>query len=231
MVSSRTLAIRTLCLGALVTFGLAAEPPARAQTTTRGRSSNLKGRKHIGGTVQQIVHTGLQSIDQGYERRGGKQACGQVNKLPGRFAGASGPFTLSVKRSTGITGGWCSNMEAVLNNYPGTSPPMGTIGPLVRAALDSSAASLQGPTPPTGKARRRCINTIGRVRSKIVHQVLAQAVRCQHAIDRTATSFGLISPTCLVPAPDAAARSRAVVQACAGFTGAAVGSCSPLPTC
>src|SRR5262249_21838431 len=183
------------------------------------------------GTVEQLVHTGLQSIDQCYDRRGGKQVCDKVAQLPGRFAGAAAPFSIALKRSTGITGAWCVNMEAILNNYPGTSPPMGTIGPLVQAALNSSAASLQGPTRPTGKARRRCINTIGRIRSKIVHQVLAQAVRCQHAIDRTATTFGLISPTCLVPAKHAGGRSRAIVQACAGFTGADVGSCSPLPTC
>jgi cysteine-rich repeat protein len=69
------------------------------------------------------------------------------------------------------------------------------------------------------------------VRSKIVHQVLARAIRCQRAIDRTATSFGLISPTCLVAAQNVAARARTIVQACAGFTGADVGSCSPLPTC
>src|SRR5262249_48417420 len=98
MVSCRALAIRALSLGALATFGLAAEPPARAQTTTKVRSSNLKCRKHIGGTVQQLVHTGLQSIDQCYERRGGKQACDQVTKLPGRFTGASAPFTISLKR-------------------------------------------------------------------------------------------------------------------------------------
>src|SRR5262249_36762889 len=111
-------------------------------------------------------------------------------------------------------------IQAVLNNYnyPGTSPPMGTVGPLVQAALDSSAASLQGATGPAGKARRRCIDTIGRVRSKIVHQVLARAIRCQRAIDRTATSFGLISPTCLVAAQNVAARARTIVQACAGFS-------------
>jgi len=153
--------------------------------------------------------------------------------MPARFAGSGAPFTIALKRSTAITGAWCVGIQAVLNNYnyPGTSPPMGTVGPLVQAALDSSAASLQGATGPAGKARRRCIDTIGRVRSKIVHQVLARAIRCQRAIDRTATSFGLISPTCLVPAPHAAARSRTIVAACASFTGPDVGSCSPLPTC
>src|SRR5262245_43393506 len=139
---NRALAIRALCLGALVTFGLAAEPPARAQTTTKVKSSNLKCRNHIGGTVEQLVHTGLQSIDQCYDRRGGDQVCDKVAQLPGRFAGAAAPFSIALKRSTGITGAWCVNMEAILNNYPGTSPPMGTIGPLVQAALNSSAASL-----------------------------------------------------------------------------------------
>jgi cysteine-rich repeat protein len=228
----RTRAIRVaLCLAALVGFGLQGAPPASAQTTTKVRSSDVKCRNHIGESVQQLVHTGLDSIDQCYHRRRGGKPCDQVARLPGRFVGSGAPFAIALKRSTGITGAWCVGVEAVLENYPNTSPPMGTVGPLVQAALDGSAASLQGPTPPAGKARRRCIDAIGRVRSKIVHQVLAQAVRCQRAIDRTATAFGLISPACLGPARHAARRSRQIVQACASFTGADVGSCSPLPTC
>jgi cysteine-rich repeat protein len=228
----RARAVRVaLCLAALVGFRLQGVPPASAQTTTKVKSTDVKCRNHIGESVQQLVHTGLDSIDQCYERRRGAKPCDQAAELPGRFVGSGAPFAIALKRSTAITGAWCVGMQAVLDNYPSTSPPMGTVGPLVQAALDGSAASLQGPKPPAGKARRRCIGTIGRVRSKIVHQVLAQAVRCQRAIDRTATTFGLISPACLGPARNPARRSRQIVQACAGFTGADVGSCSALPTC
>ena len=228
----RTRAVRlALCLAALVGYGLDGAAPASAQTTTKVRSTDLKCRNHIGKSVKQLVRTGLDSIDQCYERGPGKKPCDQVAELPARFAGAAAPFAIALKRSTAVTGAWCVGMEAVLENYPSTSPPMGTVGPLVQAALDGSAASLQGPTPSGGKARRRCINTIGQVRSTIVHQVLTQAVRCQQAIDRTATTFGLISPACLVPARSPARRARQIVQACASFTGADVGSCSPLPTC
>jgi cysteine-rich repeat protein len=230
--AKRTLAARAaLCLAALVAFGLQREPRANAQTTTSVKTSDLKCRNHIGESVQGLVRTGLNSIDQCYEHGRGGKPCDQVAELPARFSGSGAPFTIALKRSTAITGAWCVGIQAVLNNYPGTSPPMGTVGPLVQAALDSSAASLQGPTRPTGKARRRCIDTIGRVRSKIVHQVLARAIRCQRAIDRTATSFGLISPTCLVPAQNVAVRARTIVQSCASFTGVDVGSCGPLPTC
>jgi cysteine-rich repeat protein len=228
----RTRAVRVaFCLAALAGFGLRGVPPASAQTTTKVKSTDLKCRNHIGQTVQELVHTGFDSIAQCYEQGRGGKPCDQVAKLPARFAGSAAPFAIALKRSTAITGAWCVGMEAVLANYPSTSPPMGTVGPLVQASLDGSAASLQGPTSPAGKARRRCINTIGGVRSKIVHQVLAQAIRCQRAIDRTATTFGLISPACLGPARSPARRARQIVQACASFTGADVGSCSPLPTC
>jgi len=227
-----TRAVRlALCLAALVGFGLRGVPPASAQTTTKVRSTDLKCRNHIGKSVKQLVRTGLDSIDQCYDRRRGAKPCDKVAELPARFAGSAAPFAIALKRSTAVTGAWCVGMEAVLENYPSTSPPMGTVGPLVQAALDGSAASLQGPTPPAGKARHRCIDAIGQVRSTIVHQVLTQAVRCQQAIDRTATTFGLISPACLGPARSPARRARQIVQACASFTGADVGSCSPLPTC
>src|SRR5262249_30000188 len=45
------------------------------------------------------------------------------------------------------------------------------------------------------------------------------------------TSFGIISPTCLGPAPNASKRSRTVARACRGLTGPGAVSCTPLPDC
>jgi hypothetical protein len=83
----------------------------------------------------------------------------------------------------------------------------------------------------SSRKRRRCIRVIGEERTKIAKQVLAQAIHCQRVIDRTATSFGLISPTCLGAARKAGPRSRAIARACAGFAGPDIGSCGPLPDC
>src|SRR5262249_45922088 len=62
-------------------------------------------------------------------------------------------------------------------------------------------------------------------------QVLERAVRCQRSIDRTATSFGIISPACLGSAPNPGRRAQDIVRACSGFTGPDIGTCGPLPTC
>src|SRR4029077_14002759 len=126
-----TRAVRlVLCLAALVGFGLRGVPPASAQTTAKVRSTDLKCRNHIGKSVKQLVRTGLDSIDQCYDRRRGAKPCDKVAELPARFAGSAAPFAIALKRSTAVTGAWCVGMEAVLENYPSTSPPMGTVGPL-----------------------------------------------------------------------------------------------------
>ena len=136
---------------------------------------------------------------------------------PGPFPGAPTAYSLAQTFTAGIANAWCTQQPEILANYPAAGKGSGTInlvGPQVQLLINDSATALQGPALPagaghSGAAKRRCIRTIGQVRTKIVKQVLSQAVACQRAIDRNATSFGIISPTCLGPAPQASRRSQA----------------------
>jgi len=233
-VTHRAFILVVVALTTLAAFG----SPSLAQVQVK--SSDLKCRNHIGATVQRLVRKGLSLVDGCYSGASSRLPCDQVQTLrPAVLAGAPGAFSRATNLAAGITNAWCAQEPSILVNYPTAQNGGATInlvGPQVQQLLDSSAATLQGPTVPGGKgkvarAKRRCIRAIGRVRSTIVNQILAQAIRCQRAIDRTATSFGLISPICLVPAQHAARLSRSIVAACAGFTGPDVGSCDPLPTC
>src|SRR5262245_31281859 len=211
--------------------------PSRAQVQVK--SSNVKCRNHIGSSVRSFVKQGFRLVDDCYAAASSKVPCDHVEALRPAPFGLPGAFSRATDVAAGITDVWCVQEPDILANYPAAQivgQLADLVGPQVRLSIDASAATLQGPFLPGGKGKsarlkRHCIRTIGRVRSKIVNQILGQAVRCQRAIDRTATSFGLISPTCLDPAPNAAVRSRTIVAACAIFTGAGVGSCSPLPTC
>ena len=217
------------CLVSAAPFGSS----SRAQMPPR--SSNVKCRNHIGSSAQVLVKRGLTFVDECFAKPSSPLPCNQVQVLrPGPFSGAATGFSLAQTFAAGIQNAWCVQQPDILANYPAARKGSGTInlvGPQVQLLINGSTTALQGSSLPGRGARRRCIRTIGKVRTKIARQVLAQAVSCQRAIDRNATSFGIISPTCLGPAPKASKRSRTVARACRGLTGADVGSCTPLPDC
>jgi cysteine-rich repeat protein len=218
------------CLASILPFG----SWSRAQVPPR--SSNLQCRNHIGNTVQGLVKHGLTFVDQCFAEASSPLPCNQVQVLrPGPFPAAPTGFSLAQTFAAGITNAWCIQEPEIVANYPAAVKGGGTInlvGPQVQLLINRSTTVLQGSALPAGSAaKRRCIRTIGKQRTKIVRQILARSVACQRAIDRTATSFGLISPTCLGPAPKARSRSRAIARACHGLSGPDVGSCAPLPDC
>jgi hypothetical protein len=230
----RAAVLAVSCFTAITLFGSS----CRAQV--QPRSSNLKCRNHIGSSAQRLVTRGLRLVDDCYDQGPSPRPCAQVQKLrPGPFLGAPAAFALAETFTAGITNAWCIQETDILANYPAAKRGSGTInlvGTQAQILINASAATLQGPISPGGKGRsarktRRCIRAIGEVRTKIVRQVLGQAIRCQRSIDRTASSFGIISPTCLGPARKVSQRSKAIDRACAGFAGPDIGSCGPLPDC
>jgi cysteine-rich repeat protein len=221
------------CLLALGPF----ESSVRAQVQVK--SSNVKCRNHIGSTVQTFVARALSLVDQCYAQPS-SLPCDQVNGLrPGAVGSAPSSFARAENFAAGITNAWCVLQSEILANYPAAQSGgnrIDLVGPQVRLLVDASAATLQGAALPRGgeksaRAKRRCIRTIGRTRTAIVNHVLKQAIRCQRSIDRTATSFGIISPTCLGSPAHVGRYSKSIARACAGFAGPDLGSCGPLPDC
>jgi hypothetical protein len=229
-----------LFLVALVAFGVWTEPAANAQGRVAVKTNDFSCRSHIARSVQGLVRSSLTVIDLCYARSRAPSRCDQLEGLQGQIPDQSDVFSIAQTRASAITSVWCTgNQSAVLENYAnGQSPPITVVAPRVRTLLQNSAAALQGPAPPTAtgngatpRARRRCIQAVGRVRTHIVNRVLSQAVACQRKLDRHATSFGLVSPTCLGAAPGAGREARSVARACRGLGGPEIGTCAPLPGC
>jgi ELWxxDGT repeat protein len=136
----------------------------------------------------------------------------------------------------------CPAGEPVLANYGG-GDPAARITAVFEDEVHASGVALQGGAALTGdKQAGKCRDAIGKARSKIVKEVVAAAVKCQKAIDKSASQFGPLAPSCRTTPSDKAVASAAksITKACqrkvapktfTPITGASVGSCDPLPGC
>ena len=81
-------------------------------------------------------------------------------------------------------------------------------------------------------AKSRCVRAVARAQVGIVHEILAKSTRCQAARDASASSFGALDPSCRDSGQESTGHAMAAIaKACAGLTGAEVGTCDPLPAC
>jgi cysteine-rich repeat protein len=204
-------------------------------SATAGRRASLVCRNTIARNVREFVHTSLGIIEACHRRTSRTRSHRDCNSL------ASSPdFVIAHARADAIIGAECAKAIEVFANYPRVRQATdlgGVLLPTLERTLETNASALLGPSGAAAStsARRRsgCRRAIGKATTTIVNRVVARAVRCQHAHDRKATSFGPIDDQCLqVDAGRLAAAARSsVARACDGLSGAEVGSCTSLPNC
>src|SRR5579885_2516364 len=82
------------------------------------------------------------------------------------------------------------------------------------------------------KAKKKCVETIAKAQAAIVKEILKNSTKCQAGLDKTATLFGPLAPTCLDAGAKSSAKATTNIQkACGSLTGTDVGTCTPLPAC
>ena len=212
----------------LVASVLAGALPRSA--AARHVSATVKCRNHIGSSVEALVRSGFHMLDACSVRTDGATKCAHLDGRAG--------MSRAVERADGIVKYWCSKESAILQNYstPDSTPTsvMRAVAPFVQTILEDSTANiLPGAATDTDRrARRRCIRAIAGGRSSVASAVLAGAVGCQRAIDRQASGFAELAPSCLRDASPAAARAATkIARACRDVRPQDVGSCDPLPEC
>jgi cysteine-rich repeat protein len=195
---------------------------------------DLRCRARIANNFRHLVRNSLTHVDacHAQARKGATlTACNQLANAPA--------YTRAQARARGIINAFCVVSSPVLQNYPLQGSDVATVvTPALRTRLESSAASLEGlqslsADRTTARAQRRCLEAIGRARTRAVTEIVGEAIRCQKKLDAHAAVLGEISPTCL-GGPSARTLNRAgarIAHGCAGVRGADVGSCDPLPAC
>ena len=196
-------------------------------------SPSFKCRNVIAAGVRGMTKAGLTQIDQCHKARDKGGAQGDCNAIDaGNISSAFGRATI---RAREIINAGCKAGDPVIANYPGNDIPV-VLVPAIERILERSAGELQGAPVFVGdkqavKALVKCHGAIGKGRTQVVVSIVKAATKCQKKIDKKATSFGPISPQCVVGSNAAARASSKIAKACGSVSGVAVGSCSALPGC
>lgn len=201
----------------------AGEPAAAAQI------QGVRCRKIIARSFAALIGTSTQYLATCHARARAGRDC---NVLAGVAS-----YERARERAKGVVNAFCSADDPARQNF--TQQAGDLVQPLadfVRNRLEESGRTLQSisalPSGSAGRARRRCTRAIGRAREQIVQRMLHDSVRCETAVDRTATELGEIAGSCVGEADRTSSDWQTRVRrACAGVASADVGSCDPLPSC
>ncbi len=212
-----SLAVAT-AVAVVVTGAFAAEKESR------------KCRKEIGSKFSKVAKTELGLIDACHKGRNKGKIAGDCNDLAvadpkGKVAKLAGSIAKSLAKK-------CLAGDPVLGNYE-LGDPDGAFLPAAETTIEANGTTLLGAPALVGdKAKVKCHAAISKAALKNADEIVKGAVKCQNAVDKVAVQFAELAGNCVVAPLKAGPKGeKAIDKACAGLTGADVGSCDPLPTC
>jgi cysteine-rich repeat protein len=221
----------TALLAAGIVLLALASPSAAAEKESRAC------RQTLGKEFGKLTATALKHIDACYKAKHKAAASpAGCNVVGSADFDPAGKYAAAKTKSEPKLDAKCLVGDPVLANYQG-----GDAFPQVVPALESGTTgnsvlvlgnqNLGDPT--ANKVDVKCIDTIAKQRTAIFKEIVKNSTKCQQALDKTATSFGALAASCVLPAAKAEAKAELGIQkACidAGATSEA-GSCFPLPEC
>lgn len=195
-----------------------------------GEKESRKCRKEIGSKFAAAVKTELGLVDACHKGRNKGKVSGDCNDLAvadpkGKIPKLAASIAKSLAKK-------CLPGDPVLGNYA-LGDPDGVFLPVAETTIEANGVALLGnPSLVGDKAKAKCHAAISKAALKNADEVVKAAVKCQAGVDKLATTFAEIAGSCVVAPLKAGPKGEAAItKACAGLTGADVGSCDPLPTC
>jgi cysteine-rich repeat protein len=215
-----------LALGLLT--AVAHEPLALA-----AKNPSVRCRSSIGKGVLSAVTSGLKIMERCHKTRLKSGSSADCNSLAGT------DFQRAKARAVARAKLACKDNDPVGANYNQGTVALGfeTYLNAIQKALEEGGAELLGSTLFTGdkqtiKPLQKCHQAVGLGQTLVVGGALKSAVKCQSKIDKKATSFGPIDPSCLSGSGAAGGKASAKIgKSCGSLSGATVGSCPALPDC
>jgi len=216
-------------LGVLVVV-LGCHAPASAQAID---DPNPRGcRAGAARSVVRVVTEGLATVRRCHARKVGHQAAA-CNVLPSDL---STEFVRQENRQKAVIAAKCRPDDPSRQNFPACVGACDNIlralEPGERNLVQTSADAVLALDPSPALASHRCRRTIASAWSRAARTVLRRTLDCQRRIDTRDDAYGPLDASCLAQAgPAGRHAARKIAGACAALTGAAVGSCDPLPDC
>ncbi len=193
-----------------------------------------KCRGAIASGATKLIKTGLKLVDTCHSNRNKGKPVGDCNVLALGEADPKNKFEATRLKFAAAITKKCAPGDAVRLNYAG-GDPVGVLAPLIRSAIETSGAALQGDLDLGGdKAKIKCHKAVGKARSAIVNEIVKLGNKCQKALDKVAVVFEEINGDCLLqPLKSGPKADTAIAKACGTIVDGAteIGSCTPLPGC
>src|SRR5262249_10216341 len=210
-------------MGFLATGGAAWADTAASRACRAAIAKGLSGVSDAGFSANDAWHKGAKKAD----GRGG-----QCNNLNLGGADRKGKTTPAKTKAGVIIGAACQVGDPVLANYD-AHDPTGTVDPaILEAAGGNSLAVVGGADLGGDKAKTKCLESIGKARSKMAKEGVQLEGKWHAGIDSFNTTFSSLNGACLLPPTKSGPKGEALISAkCGTLTGADVGSCTPLPGC
>lgn len=226
----RAPAIAATLLVASLGFGMAL--PAHADV-----KASQSCRKTIAVNFQKVVGAGLKNSDLCH--KGKDKLCsasanrGLCNVITSPDFDPKGKYADAEAKAADKVGGDCLAGDPVLANYQGGDADAAFL-PVIGDSLAGIANVTQGTqNQPCGKVEKKCRETIGKWKTKLVREIVKMSTQCQAAFDKFATTFGPLNPNCedITDPLTTAKAQNAINKDCAGVDGDDIGVCAPLPGC
>jgi cysteine-rich repeat protein len=189
-----------------------------------------KCRGAIAGGSRNVIGAGLGTIDACHARRDKGKFSGDCNVIPSNSTG----FARAQARAEATINARCTGDNPVLANYPNGVAT--DVFPALKALVEQSGTEVQGAPDiagdPSRKPKSKCHKAIGKGRSNVIKDVVMRSTGCQRKLDKKATTFGPLDPSCVASPGGSVSKARnSITKACNGITGTEVGSCAALPDC
>lgn len=192
-------------------------------------------RQTLGKEFSKLTNGAIKNIDACYKakHKAGTSPAG-CNVIPSADFDPAGKYANAKSASDGKIDGKCLAGDPVLDNYQSGDPFADVVSTLEGTASGNTVLTVGNQTiDPSNKVDVKCVETIAKQRASIVKEILKGSTKCQQGLDKVATTFGSLDPTCVNQAPKGSVKAPvAITKSCvdAGASSDA-GACFPLPDC
>ena len=186
-------------------------------------------RAQIGKEAKNLLGLGSRFVDVCHKKR--DRVCvpqsmrGECNFLDSANVDPKGMYTSREAKALAKIDAACTG-SPVLANYPG-GVQAGVLDRIVEEVTGNSQLALGAEDLLCDKGLVACHRAIAQSRTTVLKEVVTDSVKCQRDLDKSASSFGAISPSCLDAGTRTAANARQrITKACTGVDLSQVDSCS-----
>ena len=216
-----------------IAVALGASALAVAGPTSADTKASIGCRGEIAKSLSSKANTGFKLNDKCHKTQDkAGMPTGACNDVNNSAFDPKGLLAKAGAKASSLISKRCLPGDPVLNNFDAPGPAT-VVEQVIDDSIGGNSGLVVGNANQAGdKTKIKCIETIGRSRTGIFKEILKGSTKCQGKLDKGATTFGALDPSCVDPGAKSVAKALSLIpKLCGTLTGEDVGSCLSLPTC